>query len=180
MFSSLTSRRGFAARLATLIPGLAAAGAVATAAPSPQAASGVKKLDYEGKPAGTAFITPLILHNDTIYIARQGSHPMTRMENFQWTSRPTPKRSWTMSKHSSKLAARWTASCSSRSISRRSTILQALRLPLRVYEYGQSDRRDDCRILHSVPRRQIWLRRGIPRRRRGRRPWRDRLAVCKT
>jgi 2-iminobutanoate/2-iminopropanoate deaminase len=74
MFSSLTSRRGFAARLATLIPGLAAAEAVATAAPSPQAASGVKKLDYEGKPAGTGFITPLILHNDTIYIAGQGAH----------------------------------------------------------------------------------------------------------
>jgi 2-iminobutanoate/2-iminopropanoate deaminase len=76
MFSSLTSRRGFAARLATLFPGLAVAGAVsATAAvPAPQAASGVKKLDYEGKPAGTGFITPLILHNDTIYIAGQGAH----------------------------------------------------------------------------------------------------------
>jgi 2-iminobutanoate/2-iminopropanoate deaminase len=74
MFSAFTSRRGFAARLATLIPGLAAAGAVAKAAPSPQAASGVKKLDYEGKPAGTGFITPLILHNDTIYIAGQGAH----------------------------------------------------------------------------------------------------------
>jgi len=74
MFSAFTSRRGFAARLATLIPGLAAAGAVAKAAPSPQAAAGVKKLDYEGKPAGTGFITPLILHNDTIYIAGQGAH----------------------------------------------------------------------------------------------------------
>jgi 2-iminobutanoate/2-iminopropanoate deaminase len=73
MFSTLTSRRGFAARLASLVPGFAAAGAVATAA-SPQAASGVKKLDYEGKPAGTGFITPLILHNDTIYIAGQGAH----------------------------------------------------------------------------------------------------------
>ncbi len=76
MFSSLTSRRGFAARLATLFPGLAVAGAVsATAAvAAPQAASGVKKLDYEGKPAGTGFITPLILHNETIYIAGQGAH----------------------------------------------------------------------------------------------------------
>ena len=55
-----------------------------------------------------------------------------------------------------------------------------LRLPLRVYEYGQSGRRDDYRILHTIPRRQIWLGRGIPRRRRGRRPWRDRLAVRKT
>jgi 2-iminobutanoate/2-iminopropanoate deaminase len=74
MFSSLSSRRGFAARLASLIPGLAATGAVATAAPSSQGPSSVKKLDYEGKPAGTGFITPLILHNDTLYIAGQGAH----------------------------------------------------------------------------------------------------------
>jgi len=77
MFSSLTSRRGFAARLAAMLPGIAASGAVLSAAPvspTPQAASGVKKLDYEGKPAGTGFITPLILHNDTIYIAGQGAH----------------------------------------------------------------------------------------------------------
>jgi 2-iminobutanoate/2-iminopropanoate deaminase len=74
MFSSLSSRRGFATRLASLIPGIAAAGAVATAARSSQGPSSVKKLDYEGKPAGTGFITPLILHNDTIYIAGQGAH----------------------------------------------------------------------------------------------------------
>jgi len=77
MFSSFTSRRGFTARLAAIIPGLAATGAALSAAPGspePQAGSGVKKLDYEGKLAGTGFITPLILHNDTIYIAGQGAH----------------------------------------------------------------------------------------------------------
>jgi 2-iminobutanoate/2-iminopropanoate deaminase len=77
MFLSFTSRRGFAARLAAIIPGLAATGAVLGATPAsaePQTGSGVKKLDYEGKPAGTGFITPLILHNDTIYIAGQGAH----------------------------------------------------------------------------------------------------------
>jgi 2-iminobutanoate/2-iminopropanoate deaminase len=79
MFSSFSNRRSFAARLAALLPGLAASGAAlnATAAPAPSpqgAASGVKKLDYSGKPAGTGFITPLILHNDTIYIAGQGAH----------------------------------------------------------------------------------------------------------
>jgi len=77
MFSALTSRRGFAARLAAIIPGLAASGAALSAAPAspaPQAGSGVKKLDYEGKPAGTGFITPLILHGDTLYIAGQGAH----------------------------------------------------------------------------------------------------------
>ena len=73
MFSSFTSRRGFAARLAAILPGLAVSGAALNAA-APQGAAGVKKLDYEGKPAGTGFITPLILHNDTIYIAGQGAH----------------------------------------------------------------------------------------------------------
>ena len=74
MFSSLTSRRGFAAKIATIIPGVAFAGADTSAAPAPQLPTGVKKLDYEGKPAGTGFITPLILHNETIYIAGQGAH----------------------------------------------------------------------------------------------------------
>ncbi len=77
MFTALTSRRGFAARLAAILPGLAATSAAlsaAPAAPAPQAGSGVKKLDYTGKPAGTGFITPLIIHSDTIYIAGQGAH----------------------------------------------------------------------------------------------------------
>jgi 2-iminobutanoate/2-iminopropanoate deaminase len=80
MFSSLSNRRTFAARLAAILPGLAASGAAlqattAPAEPSPQAAaSGVKKLDYDGKSAGTGFITPLIIHNDTMYIAGQGAH----------------------------------------------------------------------------------------------------------
>ena len=73
MFSSLASRRGFAKRLAALIPGLAASGAVVSAASEVQAGD-VKKLNYEGKPAGTGFITPLVIHNDVIYIAGQGAH----------------------------------------------------------------------------------------------------------
>ena len=77
MFSALTSRRGFAARLAAMLPGLAASGAALSAepaSPAPQAGGGVKKLDYEGKPAGTGFITPLVIYNGTIYIAGQGAH----------------------------------------------------------------------------------------------------------
>jgi len=74
MLSLLTSRRDFATRLTALIPGLAVSGARLSAAASPQAATGVKKLNYEGKPAGTGFITPLVIHNDTIYIAGQGAH----------------------------------------------------------------------------------------------------------
>jgi 2-iminobutanoate/2-iminopropanoate deaminase len=74
MFSALTTRRGFAARLAAILPGFAAAGSVVDAAPAPQAPAGVKKMDYEGKTAGTGFITPLIVHHETIYIAGQGAH----------------------------------------------------------------------------------------------------------
>lgn len=75
MFSNLTSRRSFAARLASLFTG---AGAVSLLSDSnsaaAQAPSGVQKLDYEGKTAGNGFITPLIIHNGVIYIAGQGAH----------------------------------------------------------------------------------------------------------
>jgi 2-iminobutanoate/2-iminopropanoate deaminase len=75
MFSNLTSRRGFAARLASLFTGVGAAGLLSNStATAAQAPGGVQKLDYEGKPAGTGFITPLIVHNGVIYIAGQGAH----------------------------------------------------------------------------------------------------------
>jgi 2-iminobutanoate/2-iminopropanoate deaminase len=52
-----------------------AAGLLSDAArASAQAPSGVQKLDYEGKTAGNGFITPLVIHNGTIYIAGQGAH----------------------------------------------------------------------------------------------------------
>ncbi len=75
MFSPLTSRRTFASRVASLFTGVGLAGLIGTssvAAAEDQA--GVRKLDYEGKPAGTGFITPLIIHNGVIYIAGQGAH----------------------------------------------------------------------------------------------------------
>lgn len=75
MFTNLTSRRSFAARLATLFTGVGAANLLSDAAPAAaQAPSGVQKLDYEGKTAGNGFITPLIIHNGVIYIAGQGAH----------------------------------------------------------------------------------------------------------
>jgi 2-iminobutanoate/2-iminopropanoate deaminase len=81
MFSSLTSRRGFAARLAALFTGVGAATLLSeSTSAAAQAPSGVKKLDYEGKPAGTGFITPLIIHNDVIYIAGQGAHSHDQSE----------------------------------------------------------------------------------------------------
>jgi len=74
MFSILTTRRGFAGRLAALLPGLGLSGTALSASPQAPANPGVQKLDYEGKPAGKGFITPLIIHNGVIYIAGQGAH----------------------------------------------------------------------------------------------------------
>ena len=84
MFSNLFTRRAFAGRLATLFSGL---GIAAAAAPSASAQakeeSGVRKLDYEGKPASEkGFITPLITHNGVIYIAGQGAHSQDSKAEF--------------------------------------------------------------------------------------------------
>jgi 2-iminobutanoate/2-iminopropanoate deaminase len=75
MLSSFTSRRSFATRLASLFTGAGAASLLSNSTvAAAQAPSGVQKLDYDGKTAGTGFITPLIIHNDVIYIAGQGAH----------------------------------------------------------------------------------------------------------
>jgi 2-iminobutanoate/2-iminopropanoate deaminase len=76
MFSNLTTRRGFAAKLAALLPSFGLAGvASASAGPGEQGQGGVQKLDGNGKPSdGKGFITPLIVHNGLIYIAGQGAH----------------------------------------------------------------------------------------------------------
>jgi 2-iminobutanoate/2-iminopropanoate deaminase len=75
MFSTLSSRRSFAARFASLFTGAGVATLLADSDPAAgQAPTGVQKLDYEGKAAGTGFITPLIIHNGVIYIAGQGAH----------------------------------------------------------------------------------------------------------
>jgi 2-iminobutanoate/2-iminopropanoate deaminase len=75
MFIDRSTRRGFAARLAALLPGLGFAGLAArTPASAGQSTGPVQKLDGDGKPAGKGFITPLIIHNGLIYIAGQGAH----------------------------------------------------------------------------------------------------------
>src|SRR5271163_2913547 len=75
MLYSLTSRRTFAARFAALFAGAGAVSLFTDSRPAAaQALSGVQKLDYDGKPAGAGFITPLIIHNGVIYIAGQGAH----------------------------------------------------------------------------------------------------------
>jgi 2-iminobutanoate/2-iminopropanoate deaminase len=70
--------------LASLFAGSAYAAPTArtTAAPS-EDQSGVRKLGYDGKPTdGTGFITPLIVHKGTIYIAGQGAHSRNPKEEF--------------------------------------------------------------------------------------------------
>jgi len=75
MFSTLSTRRGFAGRFASFLAGTGLATMFGGPAPAAaQGQSGVQKLDYEGKQAGTGFITPLIIHNGVIYIAGQGAH----------------------------------------------------------------------------------------------------------
>ncbi len=75
MLFTRSTRRNFAARLASLFPGLGLAAIVAAApAAAAQSSSAVQKLDGDGKPAGKGFITPLIIHNGLIYIAGQGAH----------------------------------------------------------------------------------------------------------
>jgi 2-iminobutanoate/2-iminopropanoate deaminase len=81
MLSSFISRRNFAARLAALFPGLGIAGMAAARADA-QETGAVQKLDYEGKKAGSGFITPLIVYNGVIYIAGQGAHSRDSKAEF--------------------------------------------------------------------------------------------------
>jgi 2-iminobutanoate/2-iminopropanoate deaminase len=86
MFSNLFTRRAFATRFATLVSGLGLAAAAPSAEAAPQNAKddtgGAKKLGWDGKPAGTGFITPLITYNGVIYIAGQGAHSHDTGETF--------------------------------------------------------------------------------------------------
>jgi 2-iminobutanoate/2-iminopropanoate deaminase len=75
MTSTLSTRRGFASKFVSLLAGTGFASLFAgSTRGAGQALGGVQKLNYEGKPAGTGFITPLIIHNGVIYIAGQGAH----------------------------------------------------------------------------------------------------------
>jgi 2-iminobutanoate/2-iminopropanoate deaminase len=80
MISGRSTRR----RFASLFTGAGVAGLFFNSSASGgQAQSGVRKLDYEGKPSsGTGFITPLIVHNGVIYIAGQGAHSHDKGETF--------------------------------------------------------------------------------------------------
>src|SRR5215813_13036841 len=85
MLSNLFTRRAFAGRFASLVSGLGLAAASTSAAapaaePKKSTGGGVKKMDYDGKPAGQGFITPIITFNDVIYIAGIGAHSHDQRE----------------------------------------------------------------------------------------------------
>jgi 2-iminobutanoate/2-iminopropanoate deaminase len=84
MFSNLFTRRDFAGRFASLVSGLGLAApsssAAEPAAEPKKSSGGVKKMDYDGKPAGQGFITPIITFNDVIYIAGIGAHSHDQSE----------------------------------------------------------------------------------------------------
>jgi 2-iminobutanoate/2-iminopropanoate deaminase len=84
MFSNPFTRRAFAGRFATIVSGLglavSASSTGAAAEPKKETAGGVKKMDFEGKPAGTGFITPVITFGGVIYVAGQGAHSHDQSE----------------------------------------------------------------------------------------------------
>ena len=81
MFTNLSSRRSFAARLASLFTGVGAVSFLSSStSTAAQGTGGVQKLNFEGKPADKGFITPLIIHNGVIYIAGIGAHSHNKAE----------------------------------------------------------------------------------------------------
>jgi 2-iminobutanoate/2-iminopropanoate deaminase len=86
VFSNLFTRRAFAGRFATLVSGLGLAAAAtssgAAAENKKEETGGVKKMDWDGKPAGTGFITPLITFGAVVYISGQGAHSHDTGETF--------------------------------------------------------------------------------------------------
>lgn len=70
------TRRMFAGKFASFLGALGLAGAaLPAAAAAKDKKGGVQKLGFDGKVSdGKGFITPLIIHNDVIYIAGIGAH----------------------------------------------------------------------------------------------------------
>jgi 2-iminobutanoate/2-iminopropanoate deaminase len=85
---NLTStRRTFAARLASVFSALGA-GAVllpkATSAQTPAVQNGIRKLDSEGKPASEKeIIMPVVVHNGLLFVSGQGAHD--NRDSKEWT-----------------------------------------------------------------------------------------------
>lgn len=75
MKTEIVTRRSFGARVTAFVSGAGISRILAPTVAKAQESAGVRKLDYDGKPVGGApMITPLIVHNNVIYIAGQGAH----------------------------------------------------------------------------------------------------------
>jgi len=75
MTSTLFNRRMLVSRLASGISAVGLGGLLLSSAEAKSKNSGVRKLSRDGKPAdGTQMITPVIAHNDLIYVAGQGAN----------------------------------------------------------------------------------------------------------
>ena len=75
MNTESVSRRSFGGRLAAFVSGVGITRIFVPAPTNAQESASVRKLDYDAKPADpSGFITPLVLHNNLIYIAGQGAH----------------------------------------------------------------------------------------------------------
>jgi 2-iminobutanoate/2-iminopropanoate deaminase len=77
--TSTFTRRSFATRFASILSALGVTAAVlpnrALAQGSSQDASGIRKLNSEGKPGSEKdVIMPVVVHNGLIYVAGQGAH----------------------------------------------------------------------------------------------------------
>jgi 2-iminobutanoate/2-iminopropanoate deaminase len=84
-----STRRGFAARFASMLSGLGISAAVSPARALAQTSSSansdeIRKLNGEGKPGGEKdVIMPVVVHNGVAYVAGQGAHD-TR-DAKEWT-----------------------------------------------------------------------------------------------
>src|SRR5277367_4851574 len=74
MISTPLTRRSFATRFAALLSGIGIAGTLGKSTSADPPNNQVQKMDYDGKPAGKGFITPVIVYGGVIYIAGQGAH----------------------------------------------------------------------------------------------------------
>jgi 2-iminobutanoate/2-iminopropanoate deaminase len=81
-----STRRGFAARFASLLSGLGITTAVCALAQTSSSANSdeIRKLNGEGKPGGEKeVIMPVVIHKGVVYVAGQGAHD-TR-DAKEWT-----------------------------------------------------------------------------------------------
>jgi len=78
------TRRIFASRFAVVFSALGITSAVGMAPSAGQDASGIRKLNAEGKPGSDKdIIMPVIVHNGLIYVSGQGAHDSR--DQKEWT-----------------------------------------------------------------------------------------------